>query len=70
MPIIKLISFGTIRKDDWLVKISTTLDQILVCAYNCTTYQGQIRLFKNELEAVMFVEYLLLKGVDPADFTK
>jgi hypothetical protein len=70
MPIIKLISFGTIRKDDWLIKISTTLDQILVCAYHRTTYQGQIRLFKNELEAVMFVEYLLLNGVDPADFTK
>jgi hypothetical protein len=59
MPIIKLVSFGPIKRGDWVVKVSYALDHVLVIAYHLTNYSCEVRSFVNEYEAVMFVEYLI-----------
>jgi len=63
--IVKLVSFNTIRKGDWLVKVSGAFDQVLVVAYHQTKYQSRVRCFTNEVEAVYYVETLLNGGADP-----
>jgi hypothetical protein len=63
--IIKLVSFGAIRKGDWIIKVSGAFDQVLVIAYHQTKYQARVRCFTNEIEAVYYVETLLAGGPDP-----
>jgi len=59
---IKLYSFNPIRKDDWIIKVSTALDQVIVVAYHQTKYQSEVRGFTNEVEAVYYVENILMRG--------
>jgi hypothetical protein len=70
MTKVLLTSFGPIRKGDWTVKVSHLIDQVLVVAYHKTKYEGHIRCFTNEYEAVLYVEYLLLKGDFSTDSTE
>jgi hypothetical protein len=63
--IVKLVSFGAIRRGDWLIKVSGAFDQVLVIAYHQTKYQSRVRVFTNEVEAVYYVETLLNGGADP-----
>jgi hypothetical protein len=64
--IVRLYSFGAIRKGDWLIKVSSAFDQILVIAYHQTKYQSRVKVFNNEIEAVYYVETLLSGGADPS----
>jgi protein involved in temperature-dependent protein secretion len=64
--IVKLYSFGAIRRGDWLIKVSAAFDQILVIAYHQTRYQSRVKCFRNEIEAVYYVETLLAGGADPS----
>jgi hypothetical protein len=63
--IVRLYSFGAIRRGDWLIKVSSAFDQILVITYHQTKYQSSTRVFNNEIEAVHYVETLLNGGADP-----
>lgn len=63
--IVKLVSFGAIRRGDWLIKVSGAFDQVLVIAYHQTKYQARVKVFTNEVEAVHYVETLLNGGADP-----
>jgi hypothetical protein len=60
--LIKLYTFAPVRKGDWVVKVSSALDQILIVAYHTTKYSSQVRVFSNEIEAVCFLENLLNSG--------
>lgn len=63
--IVNLISLGAIRRGDWVVKVSGAFDQMLVVAYHQTKYQCRVKCFTNEIEAVYYVESILLNGPDP-----
>jgi hypothetical protein len=60
--IVRLVSIQPIGKGDWIVKVSSAFDQILVVAYHITRYEGHVKCFTSELEAVVYVETLLLSG--------
>lgn len=70
MPVVSLFSFGPVRRNDWLIKVSAAFDQVIVIAYHQTKYQGIVKCFTDELEAVLYVEYLITHGTTPSDFTK
>jgi hypothetical protein len=59
---VKLTSFGPIKRGDWTIKVSALLDQILVVAYHKTNYEFHLRCCTDEVEAVTYVEYLLVKN--------
>jgi hypothetical protein len=60
--IVRLVSINAIRKGDWIVKVSQAFDQIVVVAYHATRYEGHVKFFLCEQEAIIYVETLLLKG--------
>lgn len=68
MPVVRLFSFGPFKRDDWIIKVSSAFDQVIVIAYHQTKYQGTIQCFTNEIEAVMYVEYLIKNGTTPSNF--
>ena len=61
MAVVKLTTFGPIRRGDWIVKVSAAFDQVIIVAYHITKYEFHIRCCTSEVEAVEYVEYLLLK---------
>ena len=49
-------SFDTIRLGNWLVKISSLSDQILICSMNTISEEFMLHIFTDESEAFNFLE--------------
>ena len=54
----KLVTLGTIRKGDWLIKASCFDEQILIFIYNECIMLSEIAVFYCEEKAHNFIESL------------
>tara|TARA_B110000503_G_scaffold143605_1_gene246225 strand:- start:8563 stop:8787 length:225 start_codon:yes stop_codon:yes gene_type:complete len=60
--IMKLLSFETLRRGDWMLRVSVLgTDNVLVCMHNEQTFETLIRAFADELNANLFIEYVMFK---------
>lgn len=52
----KYCSLDVIRLGNWLLKISSLDNQIIVCAFNFLNDDFSLRIFDDELEACQYLE--------------
>jgi hypothetical protein len=58
----KIVSFNTIRRGDWLLRVSVLgTEAILVVAFNAITFETHVRSYRDEMDAHLFMKYLVLK---------
>lgn len=57
---ISMTSLRTVRRDDWLFKVSELNGNICVVAYNVMFNWTNVRFFQNETRAQLHVDYLCL----------
>ena len=58
----KLLSLGAIQREEWIIQASLLDDTIMVIMFNADTYSYAMQYLKNELEANLFIEYVIEKG--------
>ena len=60
----KLLSFDTFQRGDWLVRVSVLgTENILACLYNQATYETVVRSFTDELNANLYIEYVIHRDI-------
>lgn len=58
----KLLSFPTFKRDDWILRVSVLgNDTILVVMFHEITTETVVRVFKDELDANLYIEYMCHK---------
>jgi len=62
-------SWSPIARNGWVIKFSTIGDDILLIFFSQYTSQTIIRHFNNEEDAILFINYMLIRDSSiPADF--
>jgi hypothetical protein len=58
-----IVTFQTVRRGNWLLKVSVYKDKFVLVVAQHYFYQEQVitRYFNNFIEATNFVEYLVLQ---------
>ena len=65
----KILSFDTLQRGDWLVRVSVLgMENILVCLHNEQTFETIIRSYTNELDANLYIEYIIHKHLLKDEF--
>jgi hypothetical protein len=65
----KLLSFDTLQRGDWLVRVSVLgMENILVCLHNEQTFETIIRSYTDELDANLYIEYIIHKHLLKDEF--
>lgn len=65
----RILSFDTIKRDYWLLKVSILgTENILVSMFNEATFETIVRSFKNDLDANLYIEYVLHKHMLKDEF--
>jgi hypothetical protein len=65
----KILSFDTLQRGDWLVRVSVLgMENILVCLHNEQTFETIIRSYTNELDANLYIEYTIHKHLLKDEF--
>lgn len=58
----KLLTYVPIRRGNWVIKASVYHDKnVMLICNNCATAEFYVRHFTSQLEAVEFMEYLIVK---------
>lgn len=65
----RILSFETLQRGNWLVRVSVLgTENILVCMYNEATLESVVRSYTNELDANLYIEYILHKHLLKDEF--
>lgn len=65
----KILSFDTLQRGDWLVRVSVLgMENILVCMHNELTLETIVRSYTNELDANLYIEYIIHKHLLKDEF--
>jgi hypothetical protein len=65
----KILSFDTLQRGDWLVRVSVLgMENILVCLHNEQTFETIVRSYTNELDANLYIEYIIHKHLLKDEF--
>jgi hypothetical protein len=59
---VKIVSLDPVRRGDWVFKVSSYDEIILVHSFNAELHWSNIRFFDSEIMAHNFIEYLMLQS--------
>ncbi len=58
----KILSFDTIQRGGWLIRVSVLgMENILMCLHNEDTSETIVRSYTDELDANLYIEYIVHK---------